>query len=160
VAALAPFAPRSPAGAPGGGGARDHSFLGGQADALAHELTLVRMTPASSTSAFWLDYFRRTHTPTPFASAAAVAWRITRRKFRFTIAARGWGDRRRAGGIDFRLPQTGPGRPRCAPTRTPLMIDVQAAHPDWIAVDAQGQPRRHLGVAGDVGDLRAGSLQF
>ena len=38
--------------------------------------------------------------------------------------------------------------------------DVQAAHPDWIAVDADGQAAPALGVAGDVGDVRARALQL
>ena len=38
--------------------------------------------------------------------------------------------------------------------------DVQAAHPDWIAVDADGRPAPPLGLAGDVGHLRPGPLQL
>ncbi len=38
--------------------------------------------------------------------------------------------------------------------------DVYDAHPDWIAVDAEGKKRRHWAIARVVGHLRAGSVQL
>ena len=38
--------------------------------------------------------------------------------------------------------------------------DVHEAHPDWIAVDADGPHAPALGLAGDVGHLRAGPVQL
>ena len=36
--------------------------------------------------------------------------------------------------------------------------NVYDAHPDWIAVEANGKPRRHWALRDLLGDLRAGPL--
>ena len=38
--------------------------------------------------------------------------------------------------------------------------DAATAHPEWIAVDAQGNKRRHWADARSVGDLRLWALQL
>ena len=81
-------------------------------------------------------------TPTRSASAPAAAWPTTRRRSRSTTAARGW-----ATATCSASWSPAAGSWAWSSSRAPIphatYDDVQAAHPDWIAVDAEGQPRRH-----------------
>jgi hypothetical protein len=105
------------------------------------QLTLVEDDPGKFDPHFWLDYFRRTHSDAVCLSAGGcVAYYPTHVPFHHRSA---WlGDRdvfgdlvegcRRMGMVVIA---------RTDPHAT--YDDVQAAHPDWIAVDAAGHPRRH-----------------
>ena len=105
------------------------------------QLTLVEDDPGRFDPQFWLDYFRRTHSDAVCLSAGGcVAYYPTRVPFHHRSA---WlGDRdvfgelvegcRRLGMVVLA---------RTDPHAT--YDDVQAAHPDWIAVGADGRPRRH-----------------
>ena len=67
---------------------------------------------------------------------------LSRRRFRFTIAAGGWA-------TAMCLANSSPAAANwawwssCAPIRTRPTMTRRPAHPDWIAVDAEGRPRRH-----------------
>ncbi len=105
------------------------------------QLTLVEDDPGRFDQKFWLDYFARTRSDAVCLSAGGcVAYYPTRVPFHHRSA---WlGDRDVFGDL-------------VAGCRTLGMVvvartdphatydDVQAAHPDWIAVDADGKPRRH-----------------
>jgi Hypothetical glycosyl hydrolase 6/Beta-galactosidase trimerisation domain len=105
------------------------------------QLTLVEDDPATYDIDFWLDYFRRTHSDAVCLSAGGcVAYYPTQVPFHHRSA---WlGDRDVLGelvagcrALDMVVIA------RTDPHAT--YDDVQAAHPDWIAVTAEGQPRRH-----------------
>ena len=105
------------------------------------QLTLVEDDPGKFDVGFWLDYFRRTHSDAVCLSAGGcVAYYPTEVPFHHRSA---WlGDRdvfgellagcRRLGMVVIA---------RTDPHAT--YDDAQAAHPDWIAVGADGRPRRH-----------------
>lgn len=105
------------------------------------QLTLVEDDPGSFDLNFWLDYFVRTKSDAVCLSGGGcVAYYPTKIPFHHRSA---WlGDRdvlgemiagcRRLGMIVIA---------RTDPHAT--YDDVQAAHPDWIAVTADGKPRRH-----------------
>jgi hypothetical protein len=105
------------------------------------QLTLVEDDPVKFDAAFWLDYFKRTHSDAVCLSAGGcVAYYPTEIPFHHRSA---WlGDRdvlkelidgcRRLGMVVVA---------RTDPHAT--YDDAQAAHPEWIAVGADGQPRRH-----------------
>jgi hypothetical protein len=105
------------------------------------QLTLVENDPGSFDPKFWFDYFARTHSDAACLSAGGcVAYYPTSIPFHHRSA---WlGDRdvfgdlvegcRRLGMVVIA---------RTDPHAT--YDDVKAAHPDWIAVGADGQPRRH-----------------
>ena len=123
------------------------------------QLTLVEDDPGQFDLAFWLDYFRRTHSDGVCLSAGGcVAYYPTE--------------------VPLPPPQPVPGRPRpvrragrglprssawsCSrgPTRTRPTTTSDEAHPDWIAVDAAGPAAPALGLARDVGHLRPGAVQL
>ena len=81
-------------------------------------------------------------TRTPSASAPAAAWPTTPPKFRSTTAARGWATATRSA-ICRGLPQARHGRHCADRPACRAYDDVHDAHPDWIAVDAEGRKRRH-----------------
>ncbi len=105
------------------------------------QLTLVEDDPGTFDVQFWLDYFKRTQSDAVCLSAGGcVAYYPTKVPFHHRSA---WlGDRdvlgelvagcRKAGMVVIA---------RTDPHAT--YDDVHAAHPDWIAVDAAGKPRRH-----------------
>jgi Hypothetical glycosyl hydrolase 6/Beta-galactosidase trimerisation domain len=105
------------------------------------QLTLVEDDPPKLDVGFWLDYFQRTHADGACLSAGGcVAYYPTQVPFHHRSA---WlGDRDVFGEL-----LTGCRRlgmvvvARTDPHAT--YDDVQAAHPDWIAVDREGRPRRH-----------------
>ena len=105
------------------------------------QLTLVENDPGSFDAAFWLDYFRRTHADGACLSAGGcVAYYPTRVPYHHRSA---WlGDRDVFGELVAGCRSQGMAvLARTDPHAT--YDDVKAAHPDWIAVGADGQPRRH-----------------
>ena len=122
------------------------------------QLTLVEDDPGKYDPQFWLDYFRRTHSDAaclqrrrlrrllshedPAALSQQVAGRHATPSANWWPAAASW---------MIVIARTDPHA---------VHQDVYDAHPDWIAVDAQGRKRKHWADAGAVGDVRAGALQF
>jgi hypothetical protein len=105
------------------------------------QLTLVEDDPSRFDPQFWFDYFQRTRSDAVCLSAGGcVAYYPTQVPFHHRSA---W-----LGGRDL-LGELVTG---CRKLGTVVIArtdphatydDVQAAHPDWIAVDAEGRPRRH-----------------
>jgi hypothetical protein len=105
------------------------------------QLTLVEDDPGQFDPQFWLDYFRRTKSDAVCLSAGGcVAYYPTEVAFHHRSA---WLGRRDVFGDLV----AGCGKlgmvviARTDPHAT--YDDVRKAHPDWIAVDAGGKPRRH-----------------
>jgi hypothetical protein len=105
------------------------------------QLTLVEDDPGKFDPQFWLDYFQRTRSDAVCLSAGGcVAYYPTEVPFHHRSAWLGnrdvFGDLvagcRKMGMVVIA---------RTDPHAT--YDDVQVAHPDWIAVDATGKPRRH-----------------
>ncbi len=105
------------------------------------QLTLVENDPGQYDLEFWLDYFRRVHADAACLSAGGcVAYYPTKIPFHYGSA---W------------MHESDPFGDLLAGCRKLDMVvvartdphathqDTYDAHPDWIAVDAQGQPRRH-----------------
>jgi hypothetical protein len=105
------------------------------------QLTLVEDDPGKFDLAFWLEYFQRTHSDAVCLSGGGcVAYYPTQIPFHHRSA---WlGDRDVLGDLVSGCRRLGMVvMVRTDPHAT--YDDVQAAHPDWIAVDSQGNPRRH-----------------
>jgi hypothetical protein len=105
------------------------------------QLTLVEDDPGKFDLNFWLDYFARTHSDAVCLSGGGcVAYYPTQVPFHHRSA---WlGDRDVLGELITGCRKLGMVvLARTDPHAT--YDDVQAAHPDWIAVTADGQPRRH-----------------
>ncbi len=105
------------------------------------QLTLVENDPGIFDAPFWLDYFRRTHSDAACLSAGGcVAYYPTQVPFHHRSA---WlGDRDVFGELVAGC--RGLGMVVVARTDPHATYDdVKAAHPDWIAVGADGRPRRH-----------------
>jgi hypothetical protein len=105
------------------------------------QLTLVEDDPPNLDVGFWLDYFRRTHADGACLSAGGcVAYYPTQVPFHHRSA---WlGDRDVFGELVAGCRRLG----MVVVARTDphaTYDDVRAAHPDWIAVDRDGRPRRH-----------------
>lgn len=105
------------------------------------QLTLVEDDPGKYDLNFWLDYFRRTHSDAACLSAGGcVAYYPTKVPLHCRSAWLGssdpFGDL--VGGCR-RLNMVVVARTDPHAARQ----DVRDAHPDWIAVDAAGNPRRH-----------------
>ena len=105
------------------------------------QLTLVEDDPGKFDPKFWLDYFKRTHSDAACLSAGGcVAYYPTKIPFHHRSQWLGnadpFGDLvagcRKLGMVVIA---------RTDPHAT--YDDVQQAHPDWIAVGADGKPRRH-----------------
>lgn len=105
------------------------------------QLTLVENDPGRYDPNFWLDYFRRTHCDAACLSAGGcVAYYPTKVPLHYKTP---W------------MKDTDPFGELVAGCRKLNMVvvartdphaahqDVYDAHPDWIAVDAQGKKRRH-----------------
>jgi hypothetical protein len=105
------------------------------------QLTLVEDDPGKFDLAFWLDYFRRTHSDAVCLSAGGcVAYYPT--EVPLHHRARFLGDRDSFGDLVRGSRELGMVvLARTDPHAT--YDDVREAHPDWIAVDAAGRPRRH-----------------
>ena len=105
------------------------------------QLTLVEDDPVKFDLGFWLDYFQRTRADAVCLSAGGcVAYYPTKVPFHRKSA---WlGDRDVLGELVAGCRRLGMVViARTDPHAT--YDDAQAAHPDWIAVGADGQPRRH-----------------
>jgi hypothetical protein len=105
------------------------------------QLTLVEDDPGKFDPQFWLDYFKRTRSDAVCLSAGGcVAYYPT--KVPFHHRSQWLGDSDPFGELVAGCRKLGMVViARTDPHAT--YDDVQAAHPDWIAVDAQGKPRRH-----------------
>jgi Hypothetical glycosyl hydrolase 6/Beta-galactosidase trimerisation domain len=105
------------------------------------QLTLVEDDPGTFDLKFWLDYFRRTFSDAACLSAGGcVAYYPTNVPFHHR--SRWLADRDPFGELVAgcrKLHMTVIARTDPHATYD----DVREAHPDWIAVDAEGQPRRH-----------------
>jgi hypothetical protein len=105
------------------------------------QLTLVENDPGSFSPQFWLDYFGSTHSDAACLSAGGcVAYYPTQVPYHHRSA---WlGDRDVFGELVEGCRKQGMVViARTDPHAT--YDDAQAAHPDWIAVGADGKPRRH-----------------
>lgn len=105
------------------------------------QLTLVEDDPGTFDPQFWLDYFERTRSDAVCLSAGGcVAYYPTAVPFHHRSA---WlGERDVFGELVTGCRKLGMVViARTDPHAT--YDDVQTAHPDWIAVDATGKPRRH-----------------
>ena len=105
------------------------------------QLTLVEDDPGKFDLKFWLDYFARTKSDAVCLSAGGcVAYYPT--KIPFHHRSTWLGDRDVFGELVAGCRKLGMVViARTDPHAT--YDDVQAAHPDWIAVTADGKPRRH-----------------
>ncbi len=105
------------------------------------QLTLVEDDPGKYDSAFWLDYFKRTHSDAACLSAGGcVAFYPT--KVPLHYRSKWLGDRDAFGDLvagcrKLNMVVVARTDPHAAHQ------DVFDAHPDWIAVDAEGHKRRH-----------------
>jgi hypothetical protein len=105
------------------------------------QLTLVEDDPGKYDPQFWLDYFRRTHSDAACLSAGGcVAYYPT--KVPLHYRSKFLGNRDCFGELVAGCRKLGMNviartDPHAAHN------DVHGAHPDWIAVDAQGRKRRH-----------------
>lgn len=105
------------------------------------QLTLVEDDPGKFDLAFWLDYFKRTYSDAVCLSGGGcVAYYPTQIPFHHRSA---WlGDRDVLGELVSGCRKMGMVvLIRTDPHAT--YDDTRAAHPDWIAVDSKGEPRRH-----------------
>jgi hypothetical protein len=105
------------------------------------QLTLVEDDPGKFDLAFWLDYFKRTKSDAVCLSGGGcVAYYPT--QIPFHHRSQWLGDRDVLGDLVAGCRKLGMVViARTDPHAT--YDDVQTAHPDWIAVTADGQPRRH-----------------
>ncbi|MBO0860102.1 MAG: beta-galactosidase trimerization domain-containing protein [Chloracidobacterium sp.] len=105
------------------------------------QLTLVEDDPGQYDPAFWLDYFRRTHSDAACLSAGGcVAYYPTRVPLHYR--SKYLGDRDCFGELVAGCRKLGMNViARTDPHAAHQ--DVYDAHPDWIAVDAQDKKRRH-----------------
>jgi len=105
------------------------------------QLTLVEDDPGKYDPAFWLDYFRRTHSDAACLSAGGcVAYYPT--KIPLHYRSKYLGDRDSFGELVTGCRKLGMNViARTDPHAAHQ--DVYDAHPDWIAVDAQGNKRKH-----------------
>lgn len=105
------------------------------------QLTLVEDDPGKYDPAFWLDYFRRTHSDAACLSAGGcVAYYPTKVPFHYRSKYLGNADafgELVAGCRKLGMNVIARTDPHAAHQ------DVYDAHPDWIAVNAQGQKRKH-----------------
>ena len=105
------------------------------------QLTLVEDDPAHFDPAFWFDYFKRTRSDgVCLSGGGGVAYYPTEIPFHHRSA---WlGDRDVLGELVTGCRKLGMAvLIRTDPHAT--YDDAKAAHPDWIAVEANGNPRRH-----------------
>jgi hypothetical protein len=110
------------------------------------QLTLVENDPGRYDPAFWLDYFKRTHSDAACLSAGGcVAYYPT--KIPLHHRSNWLGDTDPFGHLLDGSRKLG----MVVVARTDphsCLQDVYDAHPDWIAVDAQGNKRRHWATPG------------
>lgn len=105
------------------------------------QLTLVEDDPGNYDPQFWLDYFRRTHSDAACLSAGGcVAYYPT--KIPLHYRSKYLGNRDSFGELVDGCRKLGM---NVVARTDPHAVhqDVYDAHPDWIAVDAQGRKRKH-----------------
>jgi hypothetical protein len=105
------------------------------------QLTLVEDDPGKFDLSFWLEYFRRTHSDAACLSAGGcVAYYPT--KVPLHYRSKYLGDTDPFGDLVAGCRKLGM---NVIARTDPHAVhqDVYDAHPDWIAVDAQGQKRKH-----------------
>ena len=105
------------------------------------QLTLVEDDPGNYDPQFWLDYFKKTHSDAACLSAGGcVAFYPT--KVPLHYRSKFLGDRDSFGELVTGCRKLGM---NVVARTDPHAVhqDVYDAHPDWIAVDAQGKKRRH-----------------
>src|SRR4051794_39112425 len=105
------------------------------------QLAFVEDDPGNYDPAFWLDYFRRIHADAACLSAGGcVAFYPTRVPLHYR--SRWLGDRDCFGELVKGCRELGM---NVIARTDPHAVhqDVYDAHPDWIAVDADGKPRKH-----------------
>ena len=110
------------------------------------QLTLVEDDPARYDSRFWLDFFRRTRSDAACLSAGGcVAYYPTEIPFHHRSA---WmGDTDPFGELLAGCREMG----MVVIARTDphsILPDAAEAHPEWLAVDALGEPRKHWATPG------------
>ncbi len=110
------------------------------------QLTLVEDDPARYDPRFWLDFFRRTHSDAACLSAGGcVAYYPTEIPFHHRSA---WmGDTDPFGELLAGCREMG----MVVIARTDphsILPDAAEAHPEWLAVDALGEPRKHWATPG------------
>jgi hypothetical protein len=105
------------------------------------QLTLVEDDPAHFDSGFWLNYFKRTRSDgVCLSGGGCVAYYPT--EIPLHHRSEWLGDRDVLGELISGCRKLGMSvLVRTDPHAT--YDDTKAAHPDWIAVDAEGNPRRH-----------------
>jgi hypothetical protein len=110
------------------------------------QLTLVENDPGRYDPAFWLDYFKRTHSDAACLSAGGcVAYYPT--KIPLHHRSKWMGDTDPFGHLVEGCRKLG----MVVVARTDphsCLQDVYDAHPDWIAVDKDGNKRRHWATPG------------
>lgn len=110
------------------------------------QLTLVENDPGRYDPVFWLDYFRRVHADSACLSAGGcVAYYPTQVPWHHRSAWMGEGDdpfgELVAGCRAQDMIVIGRTDPHA------ILDDAAQAHPEWVAVDAEGRPRRHWAAA-------------
>ncbi len=105
------------------------------------QLVLVENDPGRYDPNFWLDYFRRTRSDAACLSAGGcVAYYPTRIPFHYR--SRWMGETDPFGELAAGCRKLG----MVVIARTDphaIRNDAKEAHPEWVAVDAEGRPRRH-----------------
>ena len=127
------------------------------ADALG-AIAFVEDDPGNYDPQFWLDYFSRIHADAACLSAGGcVAFYPT--KIPLHYRSKWLGNSDPFGDLVAGCRKLGM---NVIARTDPHAVhqDVYDAHPDWIAVDADGQEAAALGDAGTMGDVRARSVQL
>lgn len=105
------------------------------------QLTLVENDPGQYDPSFWLDYFQRTHSDAACLSAGGcVAYYPTKVPFHYRSKWMGGADPFGdlvAGCRKLNMVVVARTDPHA------MHQDARDAHPDWVAVDAEGRQRRH-----------------
>ena len=122
------------------------------------QLAFVEDDPGRYDPGFWLDYFKRIHADAICLSAGGcVAFYPTKVPFHYRSKFLGNGDafgEMLAGCRKLGMVVTARVDPRAAHQ------DVFDAHPDWIAVEGNGQPRKHWAMPGEWVTCALGPYNF
>jgi hypothetical protein len=122
------------------------------------QLAFVEDDPGHYDPGFWLDYFKRIHADAVCLSAGGcVAFYPTKVPFHYRSKFLGNGDafgEMLAGCRKLGMVVTARVDPHAAHQ------DVFDAHPDWIAVEANGQPRKHWAMPGEWVTCALGPYNF